>query len=135
MDANILQTFAMLILAVAVIAGIMIVIKKITIRKNENKAVVDLNVISKITLQPKNHLFVVKAAGKLLLLGVTDSSVNILTELDADSVKNINTKSRQELTNELLNKANKSNLETNKILKNDLSFMNFIKDTLKFGNN
>jgi len=130
MDANILQTFSVLILAVGVIAGIMYLLKKVNLKRLENRATINLNVISKISLQPKNHLFIVKVAEKLLVLGVSDNNINILTELDASFEKTVSTKSKQELTEEILKEATKSNFD--KTANTDLSFANFLKSSLKF---
>jgi len=129
MDTNILQTFSVLILAVGVIAGIMFLLKKMNLRRLENRATVNLNVISKISLQPKNHLFIVKVADKLLVLGVSDNNINILTELDSNLENVVGTKSKQELTEEILKNAAKSNLA--QTANTDLSFINFLKSSLK----
>jgi flagellar biosynthetic protein FliO len=136
MDPNILNTFLMLILAVGVIAGIMFLVKRISIKRNENKSTINLNVVTKITLQPKNHLFVVKVADKLLVLGVTDSSINILTELantnNATPAANsdlptVNKTNADLLTDDLIRSA----LNQSKVSNNDLSFINFLKDSFK----
>ena len=129
MDTNILQTFSVLILAVGIIAGIMFLLKKMNLRRLENRATVNLNVISKISLQPKNHLFIVKVADKLLVLGVSDNNINILTELDSNLENVVGTKSKQELTEEILKNAAKSNLA--QTANTDLSFINFLKSSLK----
>jgi flagellar protein FliO/FliZ len=133
MDANILQSFGVLILAVGVIAGIMYLLKKINLKRLESRATIDLNVISKISLQPKNHLFIVKVVDKLLVLGVSDNNINILTELDASFEKVVGTKSKQELTEEILKKA--ANVNLDKKINTNLSFANFLKSSLKFGSN
>jgi len=133
MDSNIFQTFIVLIAAVGVIATIMILIKKISMKRMENRDTINLNVISKITLQPKNHLFVVKAANKLLVLGVTDNSINILTELEPDSEKIISNQSNS--NDEILKQIVDSGI-TNKPINNvqDISFKKFIKSSIGFGN-
>ena len=116
----------MLILAVGVIAAVMFLIKKISLKRLETKSTVNLNIISKITLQPKNHLFVVKAANKTLVLGVTDSSINILTEINAN---NDDTDNDSTFTEDLLNTALKNSSTINS--EKDLSFVSFLKDSLK----
>ena len=132
MDANILQTFVVLILAVGVIAGIMLLVKKISNKRMEQRSTINLNVISKITLQPKNHLFVVRAANKLLVLGVTDTSINILTEINADDENSDPANTPQLDTTELLQKVIKKQGTSNvSELQNDLSFMNFLKSSFK----
>jgi flagellar biogenesis protein FliO len=131
MDANILQSFGILLAAVVVIGGIMMLIKRISQQRIQTKAAVTLNVLSKITLQPKNHLFVVKVSDKVLVLGVTDSSINILTELEPNFEQVINTHSKEEVTDKVLKKVVNTPLSNKSDI--DLSFMNFIKSSLKFG--
>ena len=131
MDANVLHSFGILILAVGVIAGLMFLLRKINLKRLENRTTVDLNVISRISLQPKNHLFIVKVADKLLVLGVSDNNINILTELDSDFERVVSTKSNQELTEEIFKKAAKSNITANS--NTDLSFANFLKSSLNLG--
>jgi flagellar biogenesis protein FliO len=130
MDTNILQTFIVLITAVGIIVIIMLLVKKISMKRLENRATINLNVITKVTLQPKNHLFVVKAANKLLVLGVTDNSINILTELEPDLEQTITNKSnsdailKQVISSGINNKSSNNN--------KDLSFKNFIKSSIGF---
>ena len=132
MDSNMIQTFVVLLAAVGIIVVIMLLIKKITMKRMENRATVNLNVITKITLQPKNHLFVVRAANKLLVLGVTDNSINILTELEPDFEKTITDKPNDpNVTDVILNKVINSKLKPDPIINNaDLSFKNFIKSSI-----
>ena len=130
MDTNILQTFIVLIAAVGIIVTIMMLVKKISMKRLENRATVNLNVISKITLQPKNHLFVVKAANKLLVLGVTDNAINILTELEPDFEQTIadNPNVTDTILKEVLNSGTKRKLSVP--VNNDLSFASFIKSSI-----
>ena len=137
MDTNILQTFIVLIVAVGIIATIMFLVKKISMKRLEHRDSVNLNVISKITLQPKNHLFVVKVANKLLVLGVTDTSINILTELENDSETttdktNAASKTDQLYTDTILKEVISEGIKNKTITDNtDLSFKNFIKSTIR----
>ena len=137
MDSNIIQTFIVLITAVGVIAVIMMLVKKISMKRLGSRSTVNLNVITKITLQPKNHLFVVKAANKLLVLGVTDNSINILTELDPDLEQTISDKSNPNATDVILKKVFNSGIKSSaatstSITNDDLSFKNFIKSSIGF---
>jgi len=131
MDTNIVQTFIVLITAVGVIVVIMFLVKKISMKRLENRTNINLNVISKITLQPKNHLFVVKAANKLLVLGVTDSSINILTELEPDFEKTITDKSNSNSTDAILKQVISSSMKNKPVANSqDISFINFIKSSI-----
>jgi len=128
MDSNIIQTFIVLLAAVGIIVVIMMLVKKIATKRLENRTTINLNVITKITLQPKTHLFVVRAANKLLVLGVTDNSINILTELEPDLEKTI-TDRPTDATDIILNKVMNSDLKP-PINNTDLSFKNFIKSSI-----
>lgn len=45
-----------------------------------------INVIDRQMLQPNRMIYIVEAAGKYLLIGVSDGNISILTELDKDTV-------------------------------------------------
>ena len=130
MNTNILQTFIVLITAVGVIVAIMLLVKKISMKRTENRATINLNVISKITLQPKNHLFVVKAANKLLVLGVTDNSINILTEIESDLEKTITDKENPDMADTIIKQVINSSIKNKPITNDDISFKNFIKSSI-----
>ncbi len=137
MDTNILQSFGIMLLAVCILAMVLFILKKISKRQNDKNFGFDLNVISKISLQPKNHLFVVKAANKILVLGVSDNNISILTELEPNFDEELQNKSPEALKDTVLskisssnNKKNISQVGNNKMQELDLSFMKFIKSSL-----
>ena len=77
-----LRTFMSLILCVACLGGIMIALKKYARRTRKSKVgVIDMQVLSRISLQAKSHLYIVKAGNKTLLLGATDHNITNLAEL------------------------------------------------------
>lgn len=116
--------------AVVVLAAIFFMLKKFAAKRNENKASINLNVISKISLQPKNHLFVVKVGDKILVLGVSENNINILTELEPNFADNMQNKSQETIKNEVISKLAATNMPQTA----DLSFLNFIKSSFKFNN-
>lgn len=123
MDSNIINTFALLVVAVAIVVAIMLLIKKIGTKRMDSRAAVKLDVVSKITLLPKKHIFVVKVQNKFLVLGVTDNTVSTLTELD-----NTQGYSDEDVTNEVINSINTEQTSTKP--KQDTSFAAFIKSSL-----
>lgn len=136
MDTNILQSFGIMLLAVAILAAILFMLKQFSKKRGEKNSNFNLNVISKISLQPKNHLFVVKVAEKVLVLGVSDNNINILTELELNFCEEIKDKSDEKIKNTLLsklsNKDNNISETSNNDPELDLSFMKFIKSSLNF---
>lgn len=134
MDANIIQSFIILFVAVLILAGFLFLIKKNANKRSQNKIGINMKVISKISLQAKHHIFVVKVAEKVLVVGVSENNMNVLTELDPEFVKSIENKSQEKIKNEVFSKINTSrNTEKNDV-EMDLSFLNFIKSSLKLGN-
>ena len=134
MDANIIQSFIILFIAVLILAGFLFFIKKNANKRNQNRIGINMKVISKISLQAKHHIFVVKVAEKVLVVGVSENNMNVLTELDPEFVKSIENKSQEKIKNEVFSKINTSrNTEKNDV-EMDLSFLNFIKSSLKLGN-
>jgi len=47
-----------------------------------------MDVIARVTLEPRRSLYVVSVAGKTLLVGTSEMGLSVLTELDAGVVKN-----------------------------------------------
>ena len=134
MDANIIQSFIILFVAVLILAGFLFLIKKNANKRSQNKIGINMKVISKISLQAKHHIFVVKVAEKVLVIGVSENNMNILTELDPEFVKSIESKSQEKIKNEVFSKINTSKNTEKNDAEMDLSFLNFIKSSLKLGN-
>ncbi|MGI6370533.1 MAG: flagellar biosynthetic protein FliO [Ignavibacteria bacterium] len=134
MDANIIQSFIILFIAVLILAGFLFFIKKNANKRNQNRIGINMKVISKISLQAKHHIFVVKVAEKVLVIGVSENNMNILTELDPEFVKSIESKSQEKIKNEVFSKINTSKNTEKNDAEMDLSFLNFIKSSLKLGN-
>lgn len=132
MDSSIVKTFFVLLSCVAAIGGMFYALKKLTKKYSTPADGPELKVISKAALNPKSSVYVVKAGGKTLLLGVTDRSVNILSELDSEEPK-AKPVSKEKITaavnkyysadNAALSDAAKKNLANGK----DLSFTSFLK--------
>ena len=134
MDANIIQSFIILFVAVLILAGFLFLIKKNANKRSQNKIGINMKVISKISLQAKHHIFVVKVAEKVLVVGVSENNMNVLTELDPEFVKSIENKSQEKIKNEVFSKINTSKNTEKNDAEMDLSFLNFIKSSLKLGN-
>ena len=82
LETALIQSLFPLIAICAFLGITLILIKKYALKSKKNKSQgFDLNVISRLSLHQKNHLFVVKAGQKTLLLGATDHNINILSDL------------------------------------------------------
>ena len=80
-DDNILKAFLTLILIVGGLAGLFFLLKKFNARAKGIDNNIGLHVVSKISLQSKTHLYIVKAGEKILLIGVSDHNIRTLADL------------------------------------------------------
>lgn len=125
MDDAMIKAFVTLVAGVGALGAILYFVKKYSGKFRNDPENIGLEVISKVSLQPKSHLFVVKAKGKTLLLGATEHNVSILSELEGDADLN---GQMQRVKNKLAHSKQLS--RENSISKNDddsLSFTSFIK--------
>ena len=130
-DGNILRAFATLGIIVSLFGVLLWLIKKYTGKTRKNTSGIDMEIISKITLQPKNQLFVVKAGTKTLLLGVSEKNITSLADL-SESVPekhNFDTVLKQTQQNKL-----PVGNKVDPITENDLSFRKFLMSTLSKSN-
>lgn len=130
-DGNILRAFTTLGIIVSLFGVLLWIIKKYTGKTRKNSSGIEMEIISKITLQPKNQLFVVKAGSKTLLLGVSEKNISSLADL-SESVPekpNFDTVLKQTQQNKIPAKSNVDN-----ITENDLSFRKFLMSTLSKSN-
>jgi flagellar biogenesis protein FliO len=82
MDATILKAFFLLTLSVGVIGLMFFLLKKYSPKLNRNANLFDIKIKGKTSLTPKSHLFVVNVEGNDLLIGVTESNITTLKELN-----------------------------------------------------
>lgn len=81
-EDSMIKAFLTLAGSVGIIALLFYILKKYAKKVKNTKNAVELEVLSRINLSPKSHLYVVKAGSKTLLLGATDSNVSILSDLN-----------------------------------------------------
>jgi flagellar biosynthetic protein FliO len=78
----IMNTFFSLFLIVAVLGFVLFIVKRYAIKMKKNKPDgMEMEVVSRIALQQKTHLFIVKAGNKKLLIGSNEHSINTLADL------------------------------------------------------
>lgn len=122
MDGAVLKTFAILLASVALVFGVLVLIKKYSNKFINQPNRIPLKILAKLPLNQKSFLCIVEAEGKLLLLGVTEKSINLISELnDEFDLSNVNLKTL---------KKKKSDNTDIKNPEKDLSFLNFLKSTI-----
>jgi flagellar biogenesis protein FliO len=120
-ESAIIETFITLAGAVAVLGLILFFIKKYTAKSRDESNAVELKILAKMPLPPKNNLYVIKAAGKTLLIGASEKSISTLSELDSDG-KNIHSTTKSIKKPEKLIEQSEEDA---------LTFSSFLKSTLK----
>jgi flagellar protein FliO/FliZ len=111
-DSPMMGAFATMSFAILVIAIIFFVLKKYSSKFNLAKDN-NLKVVGKSSLSPKNHLYIIEVEGKKLLVGATDSNINLISELDKEEEK-----SNEEIIKKSINQSE------------DISFKSFLKTAL-----
>lgn len=110
-DSPMMGAFATMSFAILVIAIIFFVLKKYSSKFNLAKDN-NLRVVGKSSLSPKNHLYIIEVEGKKLLVGATDSNINLISELDEEE------KSNEEIIKKSITQSE------------DISFKSFLKTAL-----
>ena len=126
----IMNTFFSLIVLVAVLGGVLIAVKRIVLKQRNTKHNAEgIEVLSKIPLQPKTNLFVVKVGGKKLLIGANDNSINTLADLTNSSIAK-----RQEQNKKIITgQKQQTTVSKPQIDPENLSFKTFLNQTFKKG--
>ncbi len=109
---GILKAVIPLLLIVGLLYGVLIFVKKygLSFKGKTNHGSPNIKVISSQMIMPKKFISVVKVEEKLLVLGISEHSINVLKELESSSVSH----------NEIIEKSDKENFLS--ILKKNLGF-------------
>ena len=112
---NIVNVFFSLFLLFGILFLTLFLVKKYNINfQSKLSSGVKINVITTRAIMPKKYISVVQIENKLLLLGIAENSINLLTELDYSLLQNIQASSGINGENglnfaDLLNKFTKKN--------------------------
>lgn len=87
-EAAIMKAVLTLAISFIAILGLYFLIRKYASKVGNIKSDTNIDIISKISLPPKNFLYVVNIGNKKLLLGVNDKSVTTLADLSDVVAKN-----------------------------------------------
>ena len=139
-EEGMMKAFLTLGICVLFLGGILLIVKKYAKKTKKLKNGFDLEVISRTSLNQKNHLYVVKAGEKTLLIGVSDHNINTLSDLTEEkhlNPANIQNKSVHQASRpsgklngihkEIENKNKIENLEDF----DDVNFGNYLKSIFK----
>lgn len=94
MEWIVVKTFVSLAAVIALMVGVVFVMKKYLYGgKSSSANIVDMKVIGTMMLQPKRSVSVLKVMDKVLIIGVTEAGMETLGEInDRESVKEIDKK-------------------------------------------
>ena len=131
-DEPLLKSFLSLCSVVAVLAVALFFVKKYAKKARIKHNGMDLSVLSRTSLQPKSHLYIVQAGAKTLLLGVSDHSITTLSDLTEDKNKSsfVPAKQPQQQTKTVVPLIQPVAVPVNK-QGNPLSFRNFLSAIVK----
>lgn len=115
-DPTLLKAFITMIAAVGGLSLLLFILKRKAASKVSSTKNTSLTVETRIALTPKSHAVVLHYGSKKFLLGVTEHSVQLLSELLENQQKNVSNEP-----------AEKPLRLPNEIVNDDLSFSAFIK--------
>lgn len=129
-DPNILNAFLTLMGSVTVLGLILYLMKKFTLKFKNKSNENNLEIVSKLNLSPKNSIWTIKVQDKLLVLGVSEKNINLLTEINNNTLQKSKVDEIKMVTKSQPKEIDKQQSEIN----NDLSFKEFLKSAV-FKNN
>ncbi len=79
----ILKTIFYFVLLIALMYGILLLVKKFSFSYNvKGKTALQMDVLSTKMIMPKKYISVIKVQNRVFLLGVSEQSINVISELD-----------------------------------------------------
>jgi flagellar protein FliO/FliZ len=92
----IIRLFLSLVLIIGLIYLSLFLLKKSSLGLKKNRAGDLIQVLERCYISPKKGIFIVKIGSKLLALGVTETQINLLSEI------NLNPESKTDLENKIV---------------------------------
>ncbi len=91
---DIIRMILPLLLIIALLGGVLWFVKKYSYQARSTESLgIDVNVLSSKMILPKKYVAVVKVKDRLLVLGVSDGSINLLKEFEVSPEDEISFKS------------------------------------------
>ena len=84
MTNSLLQAFGSLVLVVLLAFAVLFFVKKFVYKDFtgfSKKTNLSFKIISQVSLLPKKYIFLVKVFDRILVVGVTDATINVLSEI------------------------------------------------------
>ena len=135
-DSSIMTSTLLMMLVVVFLSIILIVVKKMNLAAKRGINTVTMQILSKLTIQPRVNVYIVKAGDKTLMLGIAEKSICTLADLTPESYNNNDNFDNKQLLKEFpaqnnntkksLPSANDINIEPN-----SLSFSTFLGTMFK----
>lgn len=76
-----MKTLAMLLIVLAVLIGVLFLLKKLSVFKQESKGEVPIKILSSMPLSTKDRIEVVEISGEKIVLAVSPGGINFLTKI------------------------------------------------------
>lgn len=77
-----LKTLAMLLIVLAVLIGVIFLLKKTTVFKRESKGELPIKVLTSLSLSTKDRIEVIEISGEKIVIAVSPGGINFLTKID-----------------------------------------------------
>jgi len=78
-----LKVLAMLLIVLAVLVGILSLLKKFSVFKHETKGELPIKILSSRSLSTKDRVEVIEISGERIVLAVSPGGINFLTKIDS----------------------------------------------------
>ena len=89
MTTSLLQAFGSLVIVILLVFAILFFVKKFVYKDFtgfSKKANLSFKILSQVSLLPKKSIFLVKVFDRILVVGVTDTAINTLSEINDKGV-------------------------------------------------
>jgi len=98
-----LKVIGLLLILLAILIGILFAIKKFTPAGLSNFKQNQLKVLGSLNLGPKKSIVVVRFLNSLLVIGITESNITLLKEVELDHAQDFESVVTQKVNNNSLN--------------------------------
>lgn len=130
LNPQILNAFLTLMGSVGVLGLLLFFIKKYINSYKKQDTTNNIEILSRVNLNSKNSLITIKTMDKILLIGVSEKNINLISELKNNSVTF--SKSDNKTKDSIISNPKVLNKELNQVKnqENDLSFKAFLKSAI-----
>ncbi len=133
-EASLINSSLIMFVVVAFLGLVLYLVKRLSSGKGRNNNAIQMQVVSKLSLQPKVNLYVVKTGGRMIMLGVSDKNVSLLGDLTPNREKTLEqagTLAQESLGVDKAGKIVKTKPAESKSQQDSLSFSSFLMSLFK----